>query len=308
MINDKNLIKNLIIKELEKNGYTLTSFSDIGRAYHALAKKGSKKYYVKIAKSRKENILLQNSIIFNKNLSKLNPPFIVPTITLTGRLLNDYHYRVETEVAGTSFAIIESNLSTLQIINPDKYFPKIYDLIKWLQKQNIDLPTSVDRQLGALQRNYKQKIINTMIKWSYNSTPRLADLLKIIQKNISVFKFTTAHRDITPINIIITEQDKVGLIDADLAGKAPKYYDIAEFYNRLWTRVCQPELAQQFLKSVISELKGNKDYFYNQFFTISAFRAVGNYWEVMHLKDNQKKRIKYLTSYSNHIADKEFLA
>ena len=160
MINDKSHVKELIIKDLNKNGYTLTSFSDKGRTYHALAKKGSKKYYVKIAKSRKENVLLQNSIIFNKNLSKLNPPFTIPTVTLTGHIFNDYYYKVETEVTGTPFALIESDLSTLQIKNPTKYFSQISDLIKWLQKQNMDLPTSVDRQLGALQRNHKQKIIN----------------------------------------------------------------------------------------------------------------------------------------------------
>ena len=307
MINDKNQVRDLITKDLRKSGYTLTSFSDRGRTYHVLAKKGNKKYYVKIAKSRRENVLLQNSIIFNRNLSKLNPPFIFPTVTLTGRLLNDYHYRVETEVAGTPFALMESDLSILQIKNPTKYFSLIYDLIRWLQKQNMNLPTSVDIQLGALQKNHKQKITNTMIKWSYNSTPRLSDLLKIVQKNISVFKLTTAHRDITPINIIITKQDKIGLIDTDLVKKAPKYYDVAEFYNRLWTRVCRPDLAKKFLKEVLSETKGNKDYLLNQFLAISAFRAVGNYYEVMHLKNNQEKRLKYLTSYSDNIADKEFL-
>jgi hypothetical protein len=308
MINNNELINKQLNKTLIKSGYELISLEDNGRTYLGKAKKNNLDYYIKLAKSKRENLRLQNDVAFNQELEKLNPPFSIPKVVDIGNLFGDFYFKMETKVVGKPFAILKKDISQLQVKNPKQYFLQIYQMIDWLQKQKIVLPTSFDQQLHAFHKKDRQNAINTMIDWSFNVTPRLSDLLKIVQANKSALEEVTAHRDITPINIIIAPGGNVGLVDADIADTtAPKYYDFAEFYNRLWTRVCRPDLAKEFLQLVINNLKDDKAKFYHQLLAILAVRAVGNYWETMQLKENQQKRIKFLTSFAEHVADKKFL-
>ena len=307
MINDQKHVKQTINDIVEKQGYKMLFLHDHGRAYLGQLSKSNKKYYIKISKSKKENLLLQNSVYFNNGLEKLSPPFTYPRVLQTGNILGDFFYKIETEVKGKPLAVLTNDISILQFDKPEKYFQKTTEMIYWLESIDISIPANFDKQLGSLKIHNYKKMTDTMIKWSYNETPRLSDLLKIVSTNKEALVNVTAHRDITPINLITRPNGSIGLIDADIIKKAPKYYDVAEFYNRLWTRVCRPDLATKFLTCFIETLKESRDVFYNYLLPLLAFRSVGNYWETMQIKNNQKKRIKYHTSFANHIADKEFV-
>lgn len=307
MINDQKYVKQTINKIVKKQGYKMLFLHDHGRAYLGQLSKSNNKYYIKISKSKKENLLLQNSVHFSNGLEKLSPPFSYPKVLQTGNILGDFFYKIETEVKGKPLAVLTNDISILQFDKPEKYFQKITEIIFWLEKVDIPIPANFDKQSGPLKIHNYNKVTGTMIKWSYNETPRLSDLLKIVSGNKETLIKVTAHRDITPINLITSPNGSIGLIDADIIKKAPKYYDVAEFYNRLWTRICKPDLATKFLACVIENLKEDKDTFFNHLLPLLAFRSVGNYWETMQIKNNQKKRIKYLTSFANHVADKKFV-
>ncbi len=301
MINDERIAFDQLEDKLSREGFTLASFKDRGRHFLGVAKKDNKDFYVKLSKSKEQNQFLQNGATFEQELIKLNPPFNIPTLVISGELLDGLYYRVETKLEGTSYALLEDNLCTFQIEHPEQYFLQIYKLTEWLSEQKIILPLSAFGPLNP------QDIINTMIDWSYNATPRLSDLLKIVKSHQIILQKVTAHCDLTPSNLVLDGKGTLGLIDGDIAHtEAPGYYDVAEFYNRLWTRACRPDLAKKFLQIVLENFKENKDDFYQQLLFILAFRAVGNYWEVMSLKENQEKRIEYLTNFADNVADKGF--
>jgi thiamine kinase-like enzyme len=309
MINDSEYIRNLLGKLLKLKKIELLRLEDKGRFYFGFAKNSEKDFIVKVSKSKKESLYLQNSTHFNKQLKKLNPPFEVASLEFDGFILDDFYFKVEEKIQGKPFAELKESISVIDIDKPEKYFNKVAEAILWLQKQNIVLPRDIEKfkDIKVEDKINNERIIKTMIGWSYNSTPKLSDLLKIVSKNKLMFKKVTAHKDMTPINLIVTSKDKIGLVDMDIAKTAPKYYDMVEFYNRLWTRVCKPQLARKFLGIVLNKIKDNKKIFFNQFLVISAFKGVGNYWEVMHLKENQKKRLKFAESYIDHIVNREFL-
>lgn len=308
MINDSAFVRQQLEQALQASGFKLISLDDLGRSYLGQAAKDGTSYHVKVAKSKAENLRLQNGAVFNRAVFKLKPPFSVPEVVLTGTLLDDFYFKVETSLVGTPFAILKAGISELQIDDPASYFPAINGMISWLQRQKITLPSGFDQQLHAFFAKNNQTAIDTMISWSYNSTPRFSDLLKIVQANESALEQVTVHRDLTPINIIVTGPGRVGLIDADLAETTgPQYYDVAEFYNRLWTRMCRPDLAKRFLAEVVSHLPQDKSHFYHSLLAILAVRSVGNYFEIMQLGDNQAKRIEFAKSFASHVADKEFL-
>src|SRR3989344_3548730 len=308
MINDPAFVRQELEKSLQASGFKLGPLEDLGRSYLGQATKDNTSYHVKVAKSKSENLRLQNGTAFNQALAKLKPPFSLPEVVLTGTLLADFYFKVETTLSGTPFAVLKAGIGKLQVDDPASYFPAIREMITWLQRQKITLPSGFDQQLHAFFVRNKQTAISTMISWSYNSTPLFSDLLKIVQANESALEKITVHQDMTPINVIVTGQGRVGLIDADLAETTgPKYYDVAEFYNRLWTRVCRPDLARQFLTEVISHLPPDKSHFYHSLLVILAVRSVGNYFEIMQIKDNQAKRIEFAKTFADHIADKGFL-
>ena len=301
MTNDEHVVLQQLKDKLRLEGYVLNSFKDRGKHYLGIVNKDNKDFYVKLSKSKEQNQFLQNGAAFDQELIKLNPPFNLPVLIISGTLSDEYYYRVETKLEGTPYALLQDNLCMFQIERPEQHFLQIYKLTEWLSEQKIVLPLGIFGQLNL------QNIINTMIDWGYNATPHLSDLLKIVKSSQIVIQKVTAHCDLTPSNIIVDNKGTLGLIDGDIAHtEAPRYYDVAEFYNRLWTRACRPDLAKQFLKIVVENLQDNKDNFYQHLLVILASRAVGNFWEVMSLKENQEKRIKYLASFADNVVDKDF--
>ena len=116
-------------------------------------------------------------------------------------------------------------------------------------------------------------LLENLIRWARTDTPFLSELLQIVDANYTNLRPTAAHGDFTELNLIIDRQQRPILIDAELgAGQNYRFYDVAEFYNRLYTRLCRPDLAAQFLKTYLDTLQPSRRRpFLNNFLCISAF-------------------------------------
>ncbi len=303
-----------IRQELNLLGIQIESFQENSRSFqgHGIYLKKNACHF-KVAKTDTERLRLENSIYFLKQIQQNNPPFVTARILTTGYLQSGQFYKVESTVEGTPFAKLEHGIGILQVEKPKSFFQAIVRAILWIQqRKGLILPASFDEQLGTHYESIQIKAIRTMIRWIENSTPRALELLKIVESNKSAFNQATAHGDLTPINTIVNPENmSIGFVDMDLASDvAPKYYDLAEFFNRLWSRACDPSLAKLFLQEIMRSIsEKEKKLFLQQFLTVLAYRAVGNFYEILHLAptDDRKKRIRFATDFANYIADRKFI-
>lgn len=299
---------------LIKVGIVAEVFSENGRTFQGNGiYLGKEAVHFKVAKSENDRLRLENSIYFAKQLQKDNPPFLIPKILKTGYLKSGQLYKIETTLKGVPFTKMANGIAVFQVNDPQTYFPSLVKGILWIQqRKDLILPATFDAQLGANFDQLQNKLIKTMIRWAETSTPRIVELLKIMEGNKDALRQGVAHGDLTPINTIVNPEDKsVGFVDMDLATEAaPKYYDLAEFFNRLYTAVCNPKLAKLFLQETIKNIpKSEKRLFLQQFLVILAYRAVGNFYEIskLSLTDEREKRRRFAKDFAEYVADKKFI-
>jgi hypothetical protein len=317
----KNVQRNTIQNELEALGIIAETIKEDGRTFQgkgALSRDGAQQTcFFKVAKTTIDKQRLHNSAQFVQQLEKDNPPFPLPRVLASGTLpITGLYFKVESLVEGTPFAIIEKGIAKLQVPDPESYFPAVVKALTWLNKpRHLYLLSSFDGELtnpyagGDVQLH----MLSSMIQWAQYNTPRLLELLKIVQASKGAFIQSVTHGDLTPINtIVMPENHMVGFVDLDLGNiMAPRYYDFAEFYNRLWTRVCKPELATAFLKETLASLddQQKENQFLHEFLVLCAFRSVGNFYEISVLSqsDDRQKRLEYATTFVDHIVDRTFV-
>jgi len=157
----------------------------------------------------------------------------------------------------------------------------------------------------VLRKRDRLELLETAITWARNDTPYLAELLQLIQANYAYLGTTNAHGDFTDVNLVINPKGEPVLIDAEISSAHHyKYYDVAEFYNRLFTRSCVPDLAQTFLTEYVDSLPSRvREKFLNNFLCLSALRCIGNFMEIATLPENsgKQKRLGYAKRYAEAI-------
>lgn len=89
-----------------------------------------------------------------------------------------------------------------------------------------------------------------------------------------------SHGDFVPWNMI-REGDRIVLIDGEHgSAKTPRYYDVAYLYHRLYTLVGRPDLADRYLRAVVSGFDSDELARFHDFFPhVLASRTIGGYFD-----------------------------
>lgn len=303
LLNKKDLLCTEIIQDEQKNH----------NIYKVFSSERNKSFFLKVSRNKKASLLLNNQYVWSKQIaSKIpeNAQFLVPMIIDHGFINDQYFWLLTEYIQGVPFAKFQGTVSKIQVSNPESYLEKIANLIKFLQVIEIKGLSGIDTRLGKLQNTSRLAMLEKSISMSRNFTPFLADQLQIINSNYHDLGRATNHCDITDINLIVTSDDKIALIDAELGGAVSfRYYDVAEFYNRIYTRACRPDLAKTFLKLFIKKLKkSQKIKFLNNFLCLCALRSIGNFSEIGSLgKTSWNKRIKFARQFAYEIVTHEII-
>ena len=266
--------------------------------YKVTSQENRKTFSLKIAKDRHATLALRNHYFGTKQVVPKLPPsasFVIPKIVDCGFVDKQYFWILSDYIEGESFAKTDGVVAKINVENPEKYLKKIVELTIFLQKLDTQSLRGIDNRFGRNIKTTKLALLESAISNARNNTPFLAELLQIISANYKDLASTTNHCDLTPINLLITNDGKIALIDADLGNILRfRYYDVAEFYNRLNTRVCRPDLAKTFLALFIQKLRKNQiQKFLNNFLCLSALRAISNFVEIESIeKAKRAKRLK----------------
>lgn len=265
---------------------------------------------LKIEGGHPRNALRQrNHIMWTTSLQDKLPksqPFHIAPILEDGTITHAWHWFISPFIEGTPFAVLgKDGISEITIEQPEEIMPRIVDLMRFIGSATAAGVAGIDARYDSIARSNKAKMIETAIHWARNDTPYLADLLQLIEANYVHLRPTNTHGDFTETNLIINNKREPVLLDAEISNAYHyKYYDAVEFYNRLFTRACQPELAAAFLHIYIKKMPKNaQQKFLNNFLCLSALRCIGNFMEIAGFEDGpgKQKRLMYATDYARAI-------
>lgn len=268
---------------------------------------------IKIAGTQRDSILLRNHILWTKSLAEKvprNASFHLVTVLEDG-WEGILQWCLMPYVKGTPLAHTKGLVSKVDATLLEEALPGIIALLQFIERNDALSVLGIDGRIGSISKKGKLSLLQTAIEWARPDTPHLAELLQIINANYHYLGVTNSHGDFTETNIIINEKNEPVLIDADISNALNyKYYDTVEFYNRLYTRACNPEIARTFLTGYLDSLpKQTRGKFLNNFLCLSAMRCIGNFMEITSLKseEGKKKRLEYAYKYAEEIVSHRIL-
>lgn len=261
---------------------------------------------LKVAKDRTTSLRLRNENLWSRQVAPKIPsdaPFIIPRPVDYGFIDRQYFWLLSEFVGGEPFAKVRGVVTEIQVKPPKPYLDKVAEMIFVLQKLEAKGLTGIDERFGKAPKTDKLSILRTAISFGGNTAPYLAELLQIIDKNYKNLGWSTNHCDITEINLLMRD-DKIVLMDAELGDTAGfRFYDVAEFYNRLYTRSRRPDLAKVFLKAFIKRLRKSQiRKFLNNFVCLCALRCIGNFKEIESIqKEKRTERVRFARRFAQDI-------
>lgn len=261
-----------------------TKVNDNKRHFLLIGKMPAYNYLVVIKMGRSRTTLRQrNHVLWTKYMHKAIPSdakFHIAEVLESGYTETGWHWLIMPYIQGEQFARLDSqHVSTVAIADPEKVLPRIVELMRFIEKTPAHSVAGLDARWGGIARSDKLKLLESAIDNARDSIPHVVELLQIISKNFTYLRTSNSHGDFSDINLIINEKSEPVLIDAEIGNAFNyKYYDCIEFYNRLYTRACNPELAKAFLKAYVAKVpKANRQKFFSNLLCLSAVRCIENF-------------------------------
>ena len=121
---------------------------------------------------------------------------------------------------------------------------------------------------------------------------------QFIEDRINSFQTAPAHGDFVPWHILIDSERKLYVIDGEHSGiTRVKFYDLAHFYHRVYTKLKRVDIADEYIKQFIKIWKFNeKDRECARM--VIAHRLIGGYFDAqtdkitsIELQDELKARL-----------------
>ena len=116
-------------------------------------------------------------------------------------------------------------------------------------------------------------------EWSDSSGKDTKKLLRFIKERKDDVEIGAIHGDFTPWAIMKNKNKDYYLIDSEAAQMGGlKYYDVAYFYHRVYTKLKRPDLAEIFLNS-FKEISKWTEQDEKAFAPVLASRIMGGYFD-----------------------------
>ena len=116
-------------------------------------------------------------------------------------------------------------------------------------------------------------------EWANGSNRDTKKLLRFIKERKEDIEIAASHGDFTPWAIMKTKSRNYYLIDSEAAQMGGlKFYDVAYFYHRVYTKLQRPDLAEQFLK-MFKETNKWTEKNDKEFAPVLASRVMGGYFD-----------------------------
>ena len=145
---------------------------------------------------------------------------------------------------------------------------------------NIKTPKRlpIDKTLNIKQR--QEKLLKLVKEWASQTSEDVTDLTTFIEDKLDTIQIAPSHGDFVPWHFVLGANKTLSLVDGEHAHiRGLKFYDVAYFYHRVWTKLKRPDIAERFLaefQNLYRLLAKEKDLFR----LILAQRIIGGFFNI----------------------------
>lgn len=263
-------------------GFEVVKIGQTWRNVHGLLKKNDELSFLKMGSTAAIGDRVRNETEFNTHMNKKISEsgiksFSTPNIKGTGEFGDLFYYEADyypgplllDAEKGVPDAEFESKLGQVGDIN-----------MFLLDVPNLDL--SRDQEFAGVSKEERiTKYIVTYAQFAEQVQEfGMDELVSHVKDFEKTFEYGFNHCDFTPWHLI-KDGEKLILIDGEHASNFnPKYFDIAYFYHRLYTRPQGADSARKYLDLVRQKLGAEKiEKFNTAIKPILAARIIGGYWD-----------------------------
>jgi len=264
-----------------KKGYEVGDLTQIWRHVTGRVSRDGHDYFLKLASSPSVSPRTENEAAWNRFVNASGDhhlPMAVPTVFETDREGELFWYTGE-YLNGNLLARVDQPDETAAL---ETGLPQIVQTAAAI----MVLPTAGALPLDAAfqGKTIQGEIMERVEKYSESVPQDLSALKAFVQERLQFARSAPQHGDFVPWGMMRTSDGKLYLIDGEAARiNGCKFYDVAYFYHRVYTKMRRPDIAQQFLQEfekVHPLTDGEKE----NLCLMIGLRLVGGYMDA--LKDN----------------------
>lgn len=260
---------------LEDLGYKVVGLEQIWRHVTGTVKMENEKLFLKMAGTTEIGKRTENECRWNEKINSIwknkHRSFRVPKIFDEGRYEDKYWF-VSEMVFGKPLAEVNkpASIDEKDLLRAAEIAQDILEIT-----DNCLLPKDKEH----LKEIWKERVVKISAEWSKNIKTETKPLLQFIEERKNEVEIGTSQGDFTPWHIRKTKEKEYFVIDGEAAQIGGlKYYDVAYFYHRVYTKFKRPDLAKIFLDKF---KKLNKWTMKNdgEFELVLASRIMGGYFD-----------------------------
>ncbi|KKS70906.1 hypothetical protein A3A14_01435 [Candidatus Daviesbacteria bacterium RIFCSPLOWO2_01_FULL_43_38] len=291
---------NQALEDITRHGYKVIETSKPHRFVRGTAKKDGQIYFFKVSPPEPElieRLQKQNSFeqfMYSHIQSSPPLPFQTPK-PIQSNFTKSSNWIITEFFPGELLASWTPKREPRELI---KWLNKISDSLLFfdsLDTTNIHLLNDHPHQDTANERmtKFMSKWSEKPLKQNLLTEKELARVIKIMEDSPPL-PTRLQHGDFVPWHMIDLGE-KFGIIDNEGASiNKPRFYDAAYFYHRVFTKLCEPQIARLFLQIFIQKSGFSKKEIATSFLPMLGPRAVGglfDYTNSEHLNDTKKSAL-----------------
>ena len=271
---------------LNKRGYEVVDLRQPWRHVVGKIKKDGKEFFLKIASTVEIGKKTKNQIDWSEKASKMLKTMKVPEIKdkgeykelpwftneyIGGELLADY---VKDREKGTKE--LSQNLERVALVAKE-----ILEL-----SPDVSSPKETQEKAGLVEKMMIEKV-DGWIELT-NKKESITELRKFMIEKLPEIQFAPSFGDFVPWHMI-KRNEEIYLIDSEHARmEGIKFYDVAYFYHRVFTKLQTPDIADEFMQIFLKLYPmSNKDK--ETLRMILAQRLIGGYMDAQYDKATSVK-------------------
>ena len=261
---------------MRDRGVELHSLAHTPRHLTGRALWRGEEWFLKIASSAETGRALRNEVAWNRCLAGRRIPGIeIPQVALAGRVgelpfflstwydvapVFDLRTGRDPRVLRRSLPVIACGLAAL---SRTRCNPLTWD-------RPYRRVVSPARRFFRRSRWYRAQV----------DLPELDSMVELASEVTNHYQPGLSHGDVTPWHMY-PRGDRVGLVDAEMSATLlPRFYDVAFFYQRVFTCAKYPDLARLFVAEFVRYLTPpERRQFERSFRALCAERVLGSYWD-----------------------------
>ncbi len=257
--------------------YNPISVEQAWRHVTGIIRKDNRDYFLKLASTPGVAERTRNEFEWNNLINSLPDnqklPVLIPQNHDSGEYKGLFWY--SSEYAGNE--VLTKPVDKNKTDDLERGLPVIAETVYKIISIKTDLKLPLDKEVAEEER--KEKFFEKLKHWAEQTPKDVSRLISFIQERYNYLDIAPSHGDFVPWHFIRSDEGKLFLVDGEHAHVVGlKFYDVAYFYHRVYTKLKRPDIADRFLRE-FGHLYEFSEEEKELFKLVLAQRLIGGYFD-----------------------------